>query len=167
MTIFPLLPLLYEHGYQKSPCSTCAGHGSIAVDEDHMSYKIKITYCTGDSFHTEEGLETILEEEYSTLERATEVLNRIKEHYEFVTVERDYNRGWHFGDKKKKAEMEAIVKSAPNKPWYVNDKYGFHTSIRLLLDDGKDWQMHTFWYDGTFDFLEGAEIIQNLPKFTV
>lgn len=152
--------------YEKSPCSTCGGHGMICPKVD-MNYRIKITYTTGDSFHTEEGLETTLEEVYTTLERATEVLNRIKDHYLFVTTNSEYNRGWYFRDKKRKEEMEKIIEEAKTKPWYVEDKYGIYASIKLLLDNGTTWQMHTFWYDGTFDFLDSAEIIAELPKFKV
>lgn len=132
-----------------------------------IKYRIKVTYCTGDSFHTESGKETILEESYSTLEQATEMLNRIKEHYQFVTVVDKYNRGWFFGDNKKKQKMEEVIEAAKKAPWYVEDRHGMNTSIKLLLDNGSVWQIHTFWYDGTFDFLEGVEIITELPKFKV
>lgn len=132
-----------------------------------MKYRIKITYCAGDSFHKEEGLETILEEVYTTLDRATEVLNRVKEHYEFVTANDEYNRRWYFGDMAKKKTMETIIEAAKSKPWYVDDKHGMNTSIKLLVDNGNVWQMHTFWYDGTFNFLEGAEIVSELPSFKV
>jgi len=124
-------------------------------------FKVKITYDTGDSFHTEEGIETELEETYTTLKRAEENLNRIKEHYEFYDTLDDYNRGWYFNDAKKKAAMEKIIEDAKSKPWYVKNHPEY--SLKLLLNNGRIWQISAFWC-GHFERLVSAEIVVETPK---
>lgn len=128
-----------------------------------MKYKIKITYDTGDSFHTECGLETELEEEYSTLELAEENLTRIKEHYVLREAQDEVGRRWFSKDDKRKAELEKIIAEAKNKPWYVEKHPDI--CIKLLLNNRKEWQISAFWC-GYFEHLQSAEIIQVLPKVT-
>ena len=88
-----------------------------------MSYQIKYTYKTGNSFgsHNEEG---ILEFTWATLELAKENLIRIKEHYEFYQATNYYAKN----------NDENIIKNAKTKDWYVSE-YDF--CLKLKTDIGK------------------------------
>jgi hypothetical protein len=110
-------------------------------------YKIKISYQTGDSFHTED-CEQELEESWSNLDIAKENLKRIEEHDDWYSSKSSF----------RKKELD--------KPeWHKIDLSEFGLSsiseedlINLKLDNGKEWQFWPFWI-GYFETLYGAEII--------
>jgi hypothetical protein len=124
-----------------------------------MSYKIKITYDTGDSFKTERDLEQYVEGEWESLEVATENLNRIKEHYEYYEAAKRY----HFNSAQRRKAAD-IIDNAPNQKWYAGDVQDYVYSLKLLTDDNTEYVQHAFWC-GYFESLVGAEIEQELPKF--
>lgn len=74
-------------------------------------YKIKYTYNTGDSFHTEEGLESFLEFSWENIEVAKANLNRIKEHYKLY---KELTNVWDF-----EQGQEELKKAAKN-DWFAS-----------------------------------------------
>jgi hypothetical protein len=102
-----------------------------------QKYNIKIIYDTGDSFHSEYGVEDIVELNAS-LELAKENLNRIKDHYEYYQA-LDNQDGWRYrhGTPKEREKIDNIIKIAPEKPWFVKE-YDF--SLKLLVEDDEEKQ---------------------------
>jgi hypothetical protein len=119
-------------------------------------YKIKYSYRTGDSFHTEE-LENILEYEWEDLDIAKDSLKRIKEHYK-----------WYEGIESHSRFSEKI----PKPDWHnVNSEHvsSEHYLLNIKMDNGKEVQFWPPWC-GYFEALYGAEIISegdNDMKFEV
>lgn len=126
-----------------------------------MKYKIKITYDTGDSFKTERGLEEFIEGSWQNLDIVTENLNRIKEHYEYYELCTGYNFG------KSEKEVGRLIKEYENKEWYAGHANDCVYSLKLLLDDGTEYTVSAYQWCGYFESLVGAEIVQELPKFTL
>ena len=142
-------------------------------------YKIKISYTTGDSFHTEDTFD-YLELDFNDLDIAKENLQRISEHYKMYkelnyNYYRDYSR-------------EEIIAENINKPWFVNmpklfcistgnamdekykqtvgignweyrpDSYYSEHCLKLKADNGNEMQISAFW-SGYFETLNCVEIV--------
>jgi len=110
-------------------------------------YRIKYSYRTGDSFHSEDCVST-LEFEWRDLEKAKEALKRIKEHYAWYESKENY-----YGRKK---ELEKPA-------WHnVNSEHvqlsGEHYLINIEMDNGNEVQFWAPWC-GYFEHLYGAEIV--------
>jgi hypothetical protein len=107
-------------------------------------YKIKYSYRTGDSFHTED-LEDILEYDWDDLEFAKESLKRIKEHYAWYSYKTNYY-----------SKMDEVAK-----PEWHNVNYSHvsdeHYLMNIRMDNGKEVQFWPPWC-GYFETLYGAEI---------
>lgn len=113
-----------------------------------MSYRIKISYQTGDSFSTEDR-EDYIEGEWNDLKILEENLDRIEQHYLWYKWENDsYLKRYHPNEKKEK-------------PSFVSDEFDF--CFNLKLDDGTEYQYSAFWC-GYFERLYNASIIRELPK---
>jgi hypothetical protein len=111
-------------------------------------YKIKYTYQTGDSFHTEER-EDLLEYEWMDLDTVKECLKRIREHYKwYQSLENSYSF--------RKEEVE--------KPKWHNvkvEKYimsNQHCLMNMPMDNGNEVQFWPPWC-GYFEHLHSAEIV--------
>lgn len=113
-----------------------------------MKYQIKYNYNTGDTFHTEEGVEDLLEMNWDDLEVAKANLERIKEHYE------QYKRGTIYSNKRNKD----VYGENRQKDWFVAS-YPLYC-INLYTDDGKPWQIYAPWC-GYFESLNYVEIVVN------
>lgn len=108
-------------------------------------FKIQVFYKTGDSFHTRNESD-ILEPSWENLEIAKENLKRIPIHYEFYK-------------KYKNADLrhkENIKEEVPD--FIVLDKKHNLICIKLLLDNGNEFQMYCDWC-GYFEKLLGGKII--------
>lgn len=108
-------------------------------------YKIVIDYDTGDSFHTEEGLQQDIEMRWSNLDRAKESLERIKAHYAYYKWKEKDSR-W----------MNTPEVAKPE--WYLDNTY---FSIPLVDDHGNQIPVGAFWC-GYFERLNGAKITTDL-----
>ena len=118
-----------------------------AKKEDVM-YKIKYSYRTGDSFHSEDREDILDEIEWSELENAEAALERIREHYEWY----ESLNGYSFRrDKVKRPEWHE--KEVDNKDPFTN-----RNLITLKLDNGNHVQFWAPWC-GYFETLYGAEIV--------
>lgn len=108
-------------------------------------YKIKYTYQTGDSFHTEER-EDLLEYEWKDLDVVKECLKRIREHYKwYQSLENTY----------------AFRKEYVGKPEWHNVKYdkrNEHCLMNMPMDNGNEVQFWPPWC-GYFEHLHSAEIV--------
>jgi hypothetical protein len=115
------------------------------------NYKIKYVYDTGDSFHTEEGVEGILEFTWTSIDIAKENLQRIKEHYE-------HYKGQHsmFDRLSKKAQKEKLAQ-IKEKDWF-DAKY--ESCIKLKADNGNLCSIYPPWI-GYFESLVSVEIIED------
>lgn len=143
------------------------------------SYKIKITYTTGNSLGQKSTTED-LELTWENLDNAKDNLNRIKEHYEMhlKLYGLPYNK------------TQSILSEHSDKDWFVNklqlynidtqcvidesDKHKckeqdlkyIHNShdaeyyLRLKADNGNYMQLSAFWI-GYFESLQKAEINTN------
>jgi hypothetical protein len=109
-------------------------------------YYIEIYYETGNSFGSQDETSR-LELTWDNLDIAKENVKRIKEHYEWY----DAKGSKHFYRPKK----------VPPKPKFVDSKYDF--SLKLLTDDGNDWQISAFWC-GYFETLYSAEIKEDKDR---
>lgn len=107
-------------------------------------FEILIEYTTGDSFHTEDTSRT-LEHQWEKEEVALENLNRINDHYKWIS-----NKNSYFP--LEKYEEPEWHKKLPN-----------DESIILLMDDGSEWQFWAFWC-GYFESLISVEIQCNNYK---
>jgi hypothetical protein len=47
--------------------------------------------------------------------------------------------------------------------WYAGDATDYEYSLKLITDDGIEYQQSAFWC-GYFESLVSAEVVQNLPK---
>jgi len=117
-------------------------------------YKIKYVYDTGDSFHTEENREAILEMSWNDLEVAKANLGRIKAHYEYYRMMHGY--GYDNARKSNVDKQKAIAK-ATEQDWYTKD-YDF--CLILKTDAGADWQISAPWC-GYFERLNEVEIVED------
>ena len=153
-----------------------------------MSYRIKYTYDTGDSFHNEDGLESTLEMSWENLVVAKANLKRIQEHYaQYKELNESYGR--------KARPNQVILEENKTKDWFVNqdrliafkketpDKYcaiykgdekrllSSGHSIKTIIDENvaknqiilytdknNPWQFFAPWC-GYFERLVSAEII--------
>ena len=105
-----------------------------------MKLGIKIEYTTGDSFHTEEGLEDIIDLNWEKQEVVEENLKRIKEHYKWYRSEAHS----HIFDKVERPK------------WLFRDKGRCESSINFLLDDGTERMLSCCWI-GYFESLQSCE----------
>lgn len=111
-----------------------------------MSYKIKVNYNTGDSFHLEEGREHILELSWESLDNAKANLKRINEHYKLYRELNTYTS---------EKTIKDVISKYNNEDWYVD----YNTNlIKFYSDDGDVWQIWPTWI-GHFESLNYAEII--------
>ena len=119
-----------------------------------MPYKIKIIYDTGDTFGTEEGLEYYLEDSNSEYPRgdfqcnnketARLILQRLKEHYEWIA-----SKDSHWKDDLPKPKwLKKKVRSGVSYDWYFN----------AYDDDGNEVWFYTGTYCGYFETLVSAEV---------
>lgn len=104
------------------------------------TYKIKIRYKTGDSFHNEDA-EMFLEYEWTNLDSAKKSLKHIKNHYEFY---QDNSNIWE----KPKGKLPDGVS------W--NNEYRL-IMLDLVDDNGKIYNYSSFW-TGYFETLYSAII---------
>ncbi|MFP4457863.1 MAG: hypothetical protein ACLFPS_09435 [Clostridia bacterium] len=117
-------------------------------------YKIKVSYQTGDSFHTEDD-ETILEYGWENIDVVTQNLKRIREHYEMYQEMADR---YH-------ASFKEMKRKYGKKDWFVDgvksiadqEFIASHT-LYLYLDDGSKFQYSCEWC-GYFERLYGAEVL--------
>ena len=111
-------------------------------------YKIKYTYQTGDSFHTEER-ENTLEFEWEDINIVKECLKRIKEHYKwYQSVENTYSF--------RHEEIKIPIWHNVSVPSHM--KASEHCLMNIPMDNGKEVQFWPPWC-GYFEYLHGAEII--------
>lgn len=160
-----------------------------------MTYKIKYTYDTGDSFSNQNDLIGYLELEFNDLSVAEANIQRIKEHYEQYKDTESYsstdqelflkNR-----DKDWFVYKERLVAFDPNDTIKSNHKYfaidkkdiknckskGYETlyiidessaknEIKLYADTGAAWQIWAPWC-GHFETLCSAEIEIMTTRYT-
>lgn len=135
------------------------------MESNLVPYDIKISYQTGDSFHTSDE-EQLLGLKTESLEVAKDCLRRIKEHYQYYEAQNkgDYRVRWM--NKEEKAAHDRILESAKKAPWYVEE---FDFSLNFDIGEGKTWRVNAFWC-GYFEKLYGAEIVTEGDtdmKFTV
>jgi hypothetical protein len=151
----------------------------------NMKHTILIDYTTGDSFGHERS-EQPLELEWDNLDIAKENLQRIKEHYHFVSALDSYELRYS------KEKTELLIEENKNKPWfvlvlkpsiksgehdmivsekevekyrkagvdvkYIAEPFRFKSGINLKADNGNTMQMSCFWI-GYFESLHGARIV--------
>jgi len=115
-------------------------------------FKIKYSYRTGDSFHSEDS-EGILDFDWIDLQLAKQALQRIKEHYLWYESVTSYSR------------FNPNTLERPD--WHVKeldenglDKSTIQSMIVLQMDEGKQVQFWCPWC-GYFETLYGAEIVLN------
>jgi len=108
-------------------------------------YKIKYSYCTGDSFHSEDR-EDILEFEWDDLDIAKESLKRINEHYKWYSFKENY----YGRDKEEvfKPEWHNIKSEHVSSDHYL---------MNIRMDNGNEVQFWPPWC-GYFEHLYWAEI---------
>jgi hypothetical protein len=111
-------------------------------------YFIKYSYYTGSSFGSEDR-EEVLEFYWSSLEKAKEALQRIKEHYRWYKNVEDH----YAHEKVEKPKWHNITGN------YI-DKYNEHYMINLELDDGTEVHFWAPWC-GYFEGLYDAKIVVN------
>lgn len=122
-------------------------------------YQIRISYQTGDSFHTEDT-ETILDYDWGDVNVVTQNLKRIREHYEMYQEMADR---YHASFKEMKGEYG-------KKDWFVVDGEAIDLAgtaarcLYLYLDDGTKFQYSCPWC-GYFETLYGGEVIG--PQFSL
>lgn len=124
-----------------------------------MKFKIKIDYTTGNSFGSEDATE-YLDGTWSDMNIIEENLDRIEEHYNFPAKLTNW--------KSTQAEKDAIRTEATTKSWYVKNEYdnNFDNSIKLKLDNGKEYICSAFWM-GYFESLRevSAELVMSKRTF--
>lgn len=119
-----------------------------------MMYKIKYSYRTGDSFHTEDREEILEEFEWKDMEIAKEALKRIEEHYRWYASLEHYGR---YGESEvKKPEWHNVD---------AKDDYTGKSLLNIRMDNGKEIQFWPPWC-GYFETLYGAEIVLD-ESFTI
>lgn len=111
-----------------------------------MSYRIEITYKTGDSFQSSSGNKEDIFFTWDNLSVAKENLKRIKEHNK-------YQRSGHSGDR-----------SFVDRPWF-SGKDSWEYTITLIDDLNSPVRVGAFWI-GYFKELERAEILLDSPQDT-
>ena len=117
-------------------------------------YKIKYSYRTGDSFHTEDREEILEEFEWKDMEIAKEALKRIEEHYRWYASLEHYGR---YGESEvKKPEWHNVD---------AKDDYTGKSLLNIRMDNGKEIQFWPPWC-GYFETLYGAEIVLD-ESFTI
>jgi hypothetical protein len=122
---------------------------------DKIRYIIRYNYDTGDSFHTERGLERDLDVWYDVL-IAEKNLKRIREHHEYYQA-MNHHYPW---DTEGKAKAKKTIEEAKKCPWFVEK---FEWSLKLLDDSGKEYQISAPWC-GYFEHLNHVEIIEDNPN---
>jgi hypothetical protein len=141
-------------------------------------YRIKISYCTGNSFGSEDTWE-YLDLTWKNLDVAKENLKRISEHYTMYTDLEGYRTNkYELFDKNKDKEWfvykpklfcissnNAIVEKDKKKVgdgnWeYRPDDYYAGHCLKLKADNGNTMQISAFWC-GYFETLHEAEIEVN------
>jgi len=111
-------------------------------------YTIRITYGTGNSFHSESGLKSEVGYAWEKLEDAQEVLRRIREHYAAYSDARAYE----YKRKKKDYSKES---------WFYKDNtWEDLWQHGIVVPDGKGGStvIDAFWC-GYFESLDDAEIV--------
>jgi hypothetical protein len=111
-----------------------------------VKYKIKYSYCTGDSFSTQEG-ESVLEFEWTNLDIAKESLKRIVEHYK-----------WYQSMEYRYLGIQDEKPSWWNVPTTEYNKNFEHYQLNIPMDNGKEIIFQAPWC-GYFESLYGVEII--------
>jgi len=146
-----------------------------------MEYKIKIEYCTGNSFGSEDE-SGYLDLSWKNIDIAKENLKRIKEHYEQYRECSSYshnsrcrtNKEIHLSNKDKdwfvyvpqlvsklngNAIEEKHKKIVGDGNWeYVPDSHFAEHCLKLKADNGNEMQISAFWC-GYFEKLYSAEIV--------
>lgn len=126
-----------------------------------MKYNILITYDTGDTFHQDDGVETIVELNCD-LKTAEENLNRIREHYKYCDKLNKIG-SWF----ETKEGLKKLEKDLPKQPWYTGKYWEY--SIKLINSDGEEFEQRVCW-TGYFERLVCGEVVpveESLPKFEV
>ena len=115
-------------------------------------FKIKYSYKTGDSFHSEDK-EKILEFDWIDLQLAKQALQRIREHYLWYE---SINNSYSFRPK-----------NIERPEWHIKeldesglDEHSIPNMLVLQMDEGKQVQFWCPWC-GYFEHLYGAEIVLN------
>ncbi|MCW3110530.1 MAG: hypothetical protein JWQ09_5036 [Segetibacter sp.] len=118
-----------------------------------MKYKIKYNYDTGNSFHTDNGLEEYLDLEHDDINIAKSNLKRIEEHYSQYKSLNGYSDRRNFSE---------VFKENEEKDWFVKNGSNYQKEYCFLLmtDKGKMLQMSAPWC-GYFESLNSVEIEEN------
>lgn len=123
-----------------------------------MTYTIKYSYRTGDSFGSEDMIGW-LELTWENKAAAQEALKCIKEHYEY----KEKMEGYHWNSQIYK---KSIKEKAKSKPWFVSDKaegimdhWYSSNCLKIKTDEGRDFQFHAPWC-GYFELLYSASVVE-------
>lgn len=119
-----------------------------------MSYQIKITYDTGDSFHNEYDVVSYCGLTWEDKKTAQQNLKRIKDHYSFLNQKEKKHRDHKINNRKLKEWLSEFEKE----DWF--DKRFNEVCLFLYDDEGKQFQQSAFWA-GFFERLTSAEIVLN------
>ena len=121
------------------------------------SYEIKVYYTESDSETPPKDCETVLPFVWERLSVAKEVLQVIKEHYDYF---QKYNG---YGEYRlEPVDHNKALEEAKTKPWFVEGTRYSAWEQRILLpqDDGTWKQTGTCWC-GYFELLVGADIFES------
>ena len=123
-------------------------------------YKIEVTYDTGDTFHQEHDVRSVVDElEWKSLTKAKKALKDIENHYKCYMMEK---KEWNAG----KEDKEKARKTAMRSKWCSNtsnsgmERDYWHYSLMLEGDDGVRKNVYCNWV-GYFESLVGAEVIDS------
>jgi hypothetical protein len=118
-----------------------------------MKCKIVVQYLTGDSFSTYDREEE-LEGRWENTEVIEENLNRIQEHYfYYCQLQRSLTN----------LAAEKLRAEAKDKDWWADNSFDEFRSIKLKLDDGREYVVGCFWI-GYFETLKEVAAVLDLPS---
>jgi hypothetical protein len=118
--------------------------------KENVMYKIKYSYRTGDSFHSEDR-EEILEFEWEDIKLAEEALKRIEEHYRWYTSIRN---SYSFSP-------ETIERPDWHKKEFTSTDHAQSTEENMIVLRMDNDQTVQFWapWCGYFETLYGCELV--------
>lgn len=123
-------------------------------------FTIRISYSTGDSFHTRDEQEEV-GHSWKDEKNAEVALKYIREHY--IAVQ-------EYDGARTKTAMGKALDKAKGMPWFVPPEAGYRDiwTRRLLVpaDDGTMVQIDAFWC-GYFESLNSAEVIYEGGRWDV
>jgi len=122
-----------------------------------MSYKILVTYDTGNEIYAEYNVQGLLEFSWETLEKVKENLKRIHEHYKYYCEKTDsFSR---YSKRSKQDQKDWEQKKSKEKWFFPNHVF----SMNLLMESGEELPYSNFWC-GFFESLTSAEIIETIEE---